>query len=433
MIKWHLEQRKISELKNWEKNPRTISEKAFKELEKSVDALGNFEPLVINIDGTVITGNQRLRLEMKKGNSEVDVYVPERELSEEEVKKIGVISNRHSGDWDMDILANEFEDILKELNFDDLLNNIPEIDIGVSGSLATEFGCPPFSILDTKQKYWQDRRNVWLSLGIESETGREKDLLHLSHLSTKYGARGGSGGDTSVFDPVLTEIMYKWFCPVGGKILDPFAGGSVRGIVAGLLGYKYCGNDLSGEQIEENRKQAKNILTMEQQPLWTVGDSLHIQNILPNNERFGKYDYIFSCPPYFDLEVYGDKEGELSAMEYDEFVEAYTKIIKNSVEMLGENRFATFVVSEVRGKDGYYRGFVPLTIKAFEDAGMRYYNEMILVNSAGSLPMRVKKHMKNRKVGRQHQNILNFYKGDVKEIQNNFSDIFIDNILLNSE
>lgn len=129
MIKWHLEQRKISELKNWEKNPRTISEKAFKELEKSVDALGNFEPLVINIDGTVIAGNQRLRLEMKKGNNEVDVYVPERELSEEEIKKIGVISNRHSGEWDMDILANEFEDILKELNFDDLL---PEVVMEVS-------------------------------------------------------------------------------------------------------------------------------------------------------------------------------------------------------------------------------------------------------------------------------------------------------------
>jgi len=121
MIKWHLEKRKISELKNWEKNPRTISERAFKELEQSVDTLGNFEPLVINIDGTVIAGNQRLRLEMKRGNNEVDVYVPERELSEEEVKKIGVISNRHSGDWDMDILANEFDDILKDLGFDDLL------------------------------------------------------------------------------------------------------------------------------------------------------------------------------------------------------------------------------------------------------------------------------------------------------------------------
>lgn len=124
MVKWHLEKRKVSELKNWEKNPRTISEKAFKELEKNVDALGNFEPLVINIDGTVIAGNQRLRLEMKKGNNEVDVYVPERELSEEEVKKIGVISNRHSGDWDMDILANEFEDILKGLGFDDLLPSV---------------------------------------------------------------------------------------------------------------------------------------------------------------------------------------------------------------------------------------------------------------------------------------------------------------------
>ncbi len=124
MINWHLEKKKVSELKNWKKNPRTITPEALEELEKSVNALGNFEPLVINTNGTVIAGNQRLRLETKKGNNEVDVYVPERELTEEEIKKIGVISNRHSGDWDMDILANEFEDILKELNFDDLLPDL---------------------------------------------------------------------------------------------------------------------------------------------------------------------------------------------------------------------------------------------------------------------------------------------------------------------
>lgn len=121
MINWHLEKKKVSELKNWEKNPRTISEKAFKELESSVETLGNFEPLVANIDGTVIAGNQRLRVEMNKGTKEVDVYVPERELTEDEIKKIGIISNRHSGEWDFDILSSDFEEILIELDIKDLL------------------------------------------------------------------------------------------------------------------------------------------------------------------------------------------------------------------------------------------------------------------------------------------------------------------------
>jgi len=125
---WHTETRKISELKNWEDNPRTISKEAYQELKESIDDLGNFEPLVVNVDGTVIAGNQRLRVHIENGDSEVEVSVPERELTEEEIKKIGLISNRHSGEWDMDKLANEFEDVLEELGFDDLM---PEVELDV--------------------------------------------------------------------------------------------------------------------------------------------------------------------------------------------------------------------------------------------------------------------------------------------------------------
>ena len=101
-MKWHTEVRKVSDLKNWEDNPRTISNEAYKELKKSINDLGNFEPLVINTDGTVLAGNQRLKIHAERGDTEVEVSVPERELTPEEVKKIGIISNRHSGEWDMD-------------------------------------------------------------------------------------------------------------------------------------------------------------------------------------------------------------------------------------------------------------------------------------------------------------------------------------------
>ena len=127
-MNWHTETRKISELKNWESNPRTISEESYKELKESINDLGNFEPLVINVDGTVLAGNQRLRIHKERGDIEVEVSVPERELTEQEIKKIGIISNRHNGEWDMDKLANEFEDVLGELGFDDLL---PEVELEV--------------------------------------------------------------------------------------------------------------------------------------------------------------------------------------------------------------------------------------------------------------------------------------------------------------
>lgn len=124
MITWHTEKRKITELKNWEDNPRTITEEEYKKLEASVKELGNFEPLVINVDGTVIAGNQRLRLAVANGDIDIEVSVPDRKLTPKEADKIGIVSNTHSGQWDMDKLVNNFEDILNELGLDDLL---PEV------------------------------------------------------------------------------------------------------------------------------------------------------------------------------------------------------------------------------------------------------------------------------------------------------------------
>ena len=127
-MNWHTETRKVSELKEWDINPRLISKEEYKSLKESMNKLGNWDSLVINTDGTVIAGNQRLKIHKERGDSEVEVKVPDRELSLEEIKEIGIKSNRHSGEWDMDILANEFEDLLEELGFDDLL---PEVELEV--------------------------------------------------------------------------------------------------------------------------------------------------------------------------------------------------------------------------------------------------------------------------------------------------------------
>jgi hypothetical protein len=82
---------------------------------------------------------------------------------------------------------------------------------------------------------------------------------------------------------------------------------------------------------------------------------------------------------------------------------------------LKQDRFACFVVGDVRDKRFYYN-FVSDTIQAFKDAGMEYYNEIILVNVVGSLAVRVRRQFNGgRKVGKMHQNVLVFYKGDPKK------------------
>lgn len=216
------------------------------------------------------------------------------------------------------------------------------------------------------------------------------------------------GAGTSIFDPVLCELSYRWFCPPGGAILDPFAGGSVRGIVASCLGYRYTGVELRGEQVAANRAQAH--IGTGPAPAWHIGDSRDIGAVAP-----GAYDMVFSCPPYADLEVYSDDPADLSTLPYDVFRKDYTAIVAATCALLKPDRFACFVVGEVRAKDGTYYGFVPDTIAAFRQAGLRFYNEAILVTAAGSLPIRAGKQFRaGRKLGKTHQNILVFVKGDAK-------------------
>lgn len=311
-------------------------------------------------------------------------------------------------------------------------------------TLFDRFLVPPFSVLDARGGYWQSRKREWLALGIKSELGRDEQLLGFESIAGTQAACepcGGTGtdlqsakkcrlcagtgkkygkeklGTTSVFDPVLCELLYRWFCPVGGRVLDPFAGGSVRGIVAGMLHRHYTGIELRPRQVAANYQQAwalrdQGRMLPAYEPLWVEGDARSLdKKVGPSS-----VDFVFSCPPYFDLEVYSDDPRDLSqATDYTEFLSAYGEIIGKAIRALKPNRFACFVVGEVRSKKngGAYLGLVRDTIDEFVGAGAAYFNELIFVTPLGSVPVRTSAQFGgNRKVGKTHQNVLVFCKGD---------------------
>lgn len=272
--------------------------------------------------------------------------------------------------------------------------------------LRDKFIEPPFSILDTKSGSWQKRKTLWKRKGIQSEVGRDATTFNMKKWSDEKLDDNKLPSDTSIFDPALCELLYHWFCPNGGSILDPFAGGSVRGIVSNYLGYKYTGIDIRQEQVDSNREQALKLLDVNNQPQWYVGDSNKVLDGSWNN----LFDFVFSCPPYFDLEVYSELEGDISNMSYNKFIESYYSIIKKSCALLKRNSYACFVVGEVRNKEGNYIGFVPDTIKGFENCGMKFYNEAILLTSIASASIRANGNMKYQKLVKVHQNVLIFKK-----------------------
>ena len=242
----------------------------------------------------------------------------------------------------------------------------------------------------------------------EKKLGRE--LTTEEFQRDHYEGPDSYTSGTSIFDPVLCELAYRWFSPAGGTVLDPFAGGSVRGIVASHCGRQYIGMDLRAEQIEANRAQAD--VARDPQPVWHCGDSLTIDKVCADVDA----DFIFSCPPYADLEVYSDDPADLSTMSYEDFRAVYFEIIAKACSRLKENRFACFVVGDVRDKKGNYYNFVGDTVEAFKAAGLHFYNEAILVTCVGSLPIRAGKQFSSgRKLGKTHQNVLVFVKGDGKK------------------
>ena len=300
-------------------------------------------------------------------------------------------------------------------------------------NLSDKFLVNPFYIIRKPARAWQDRKKYWIDMGIASEEGRDVGWRNAlpANLSGARGYNTDNAQPLSIFDPVLCEIVYTWFSAPGEHIFDPFAGGSVRGVMAGLLGRNYTGIDLSSKQIIYNRKQDETLRSRYPdmgEVDWIIGDSEYeVDKLEPI------YDMLFTCPPYYNLEQYTYDPRDLSRQEtYDAFLNKYSTIIYKSCEKLKDNSFAAIVVGEVRSDSGEYYGLVPDTISIFKQAGLKYYNEIILEDNIGTLPVRGPKYFKqSRKIGKQHQNLLVFYKGDFGKIRdkcerynqlNNFGD-----------
>ena len=437
-------------------NPRNIQPDKLAKLKRSI--LDN--PEMLQLRGIlvyphgdkyiVIGGNMRLRAMVELGMTSAPCVVIPSHVTADKLRAYTILDNSSMGEWDWQALHLEWDtaqlddwgiDPMEEQEYnakaetmEEDFNEIKEEII----PLSVDFVVPPFSVLNTKTKEWQDRKKSWESHWVDAPRGREDNLTYsitsqppafyntknelrrslkreptIEEVIAECNKRGIKiSACTSMFDPVVCEVMYRWFNVDGGRILDPFAGGAVRGLVAGALSMPYVGNDLRPEQVEANRETLKQFkMETSPAPTWTIGDSRDIDSILQEQGEDAPFDMIFSCPPYADLEKYSDRADDLSNMEYEDFIAAYQEIITKSCRLLKDNRFAVFVVGEVRDPKGIYRGFVQDTIKAFTQAGLHYYNELILATQVGPMAMHARPSMRNRKPSRVHQTCIVMYKG----------------------
>lgn len=487
---------KLSQIQVNGANPRTISKEKFEKLIQSILVLPkmlDLRPIVVDNTYTALGGNMRYRAlsaisdmsdteiaetlsrskdYQKKTEAERQLLIEHwgrwrdnpttpvikaSELTDEEQREFIIKDNIGYGEWDMDALANDWDtEELTDWGLD--LWNESSGGTGSEGSgtlpnspaessLFDRFIVPPFSILDTRKGYWQDRKKKWYD--IIGDMGESRNDTLVTSLEIKYKdlyqrtrehrKELGIGfreyiekyvpkedlereqqkivaQGVSILDPVMAEIVCRWFGFKDGLAFDCFAGDSVFGFVSAYLGNEFTGIELRQKQADLNNER---VAGMNARYICDDGQNV-AQHIEPDSQ-----DLLFSCPPYFDLEVYSDLPNDASNQgSYEDFIQILRNAFHGAVGCLKQNRFAVICVGDVRDKKtGFYYDFCGDIKRIFKEAGMLLYNEIILVEQTASTALRASRYMESRKVAKTHQHILVFFKGNPKNIKKEFPKI----------
>ena len=482
-----------------EANPRTITNEKFQKLVNSVLALPKMlelRPIVVDNMMVALGGNMRFRAltaisdlseedlkarlfsikdVQKKTEGEQQallthwlrwrdsptaIIIKASELTDEEQREFIIKDNIGYGEWDVDSLTAQWDNeelVDWGIEFPDAENalNAQNGDGSGSGSqnsqpessLFDRFIVPPFSILDTRKGYWQDRKKKWhdiigdmgesrndtlvTSLEIKYKDLYQRTREHRKELGLsfkeyidKYVSQEDLEKEqakivaqgVSILDPVMAEIVCRWFGQENGKAFDCFAGDSVFGFVSA-----YLGNDFTGVELREKQAALNNERVEGMKARYICDDGQNVaKHIEPESQ-----DLLFSCPPYFDLEKYSDLPNDASNQgSYEGFIKILENAFTGAVSCLKQNRFAAICVGDVRDKNtGFYYDFCGDIKRIFKENGMRLYNEIILVEQTASTALRASRYMDSRKVAKTHQHLLVFFKGDPKKIKKEFPKI----------
>ena len=435
----------IDRLLEFQGNLKRLTQKNREKLMASILEKGFIAPIFVWDDAgeyRLLDGHQRLKtlIWMRQQGWDIPmlpVDIIEADDEQDAKKKLLAITSQY-GEFTVEGYAEfindiEVDDCVRlvdgEWNTEENNEELSEIDETEHEKLSDVFLVPPFSVLDTRQGYWQERKEIWKKQIGDNGESREGALAFnkmsmdkIKSIGNKYDKEkvkpNSLSNGVSLLDPVLAEVAIKWFGLPFCNTFDCFAGDSVFGYVSTKCGNSFIGIELRQAQVDINNKRVSGM-----NGKYICDDGRNVLNHIDKESQ----DLLFSCPPYYDLEVYSDLENDASNQEtYEDFLGILETAFMNAVQCLRQNRFAVIVVGDIRDKNGNYRCFPDDIKRIFKKAGMELYNELILIEMLGTLPQRASKYMISRKVGKCHQNVLVFYKGKTKEIKNIFPKLEIE-------
>lgn len=193
------ERRSVASLVPYANNPMTHTPEQVDQLARSMQRFGWTNPVLVDDDGGIIAGHGRVMAAMKLGIESIPVIVA-KGWSEAEKRAYLVADNQlgRIGVWDRELLKIEIGEInalapellsltgFADLELVEFISGLPgnqpqqQAPIDVAKTLAERFGIPPFSVLNAREGWWQERKRAWIALGIQSELGRGENLLKFS-------------------------------------------------------------------------------------------------------------------------------------------------------------------------------------------------------------------------------------------------------------
>lgn len=211
----------------------------------------------------------------------------------------------------------------------------------------------------------------------------------------------GSKVGVSIFNPHLAQMILSAYCPTEAKIYDPFGGGGTRGFVAAAMGHKYVGVELRQNEVDRIKEQQKKLET---EFSILCGDC---RTVAVESD----FTFSYTCPPYYNLEVYSTLENDLSASrDYDTFLMGMQEALQVTYNALRPGSLAVWVVGNFRDKQGNLTHFNGDTARLGKSVGFKLHDELIFWGAAGVASMRSGMFEANRRSVRVHESILIFKK-----------------------
>lgn len=279
--------------------------------------------------------------------------------------------------------------------FDDNLDNIKS-DTNLFGeqierlSVMDRVGFAPISIWKPN---WATVKTLKEWVG---DAGQTRELVgrKMALLGSKY--------TTSIFNPHLAQMVYSAYCEPKSKVYDPFGGGGTRGFIASAMGHNYTGIEIRPDEVERIKdRQAELGVFFD----IVCADS---QEYKPQENTF---DFAFTCPPYYNLEVYSAIDGDMSNVaSYEEFLGMLKRSMEKVYLGLKPDSLFVMLVGNFRDRYGDVMHFNGDSVRIGLELGFKLHDELIFWGASDVAYQRLGQFVANRRSVRVHEYLLIFKK-----------------------